>query len=147
MLILLVAVAGGIAIGFQATLMNRVSQEIDAIPTGFLVNMMGGVAAGVLLFMAFRLTDSIDGAATSRMVPFALMAGSLGIFIVATGAFALPRIGIAATLAGFLLGQMAVAVIVDATGIGGDAIPIDPRRIMGLLALVLAVWLLLPRSS
>jgi uncharacterized membrane protein YdcZ (DUF606 family) len=46
-----------------------------------------------------------------------------------------------------LLGQLLVSTIVDATGLSGQApIPITWQRVLGLLVMALAIYLILPRD-
>jgi uncharacterized membrane protein YdcZ (DUF606 family) len=71
----------------------------------------------------------------------------LGIFIVSGVAFSLQRTGVAAGVAALFMGQMIVGMIVDTLGrAGGEAIPLDARRIARLIVMAVALVLLLPRN-
>jgi uncharacterized membrane protein YdcZ (DUF606 family) len=62
-------------------------------------------------------------------------------------AFSFPRMGLAAGVATVFLGQMLVGVLVDVLGrAGGEPIPLDLRRILGLVILAVALAFLLPRQ-
>jgi transporter family-2 protein len=141
------ALATGVAIGVQSTLSSRVGGLIGHVRTGLLTNLIGGiVAGGIVLVLVLR-----QGAGAWR-VPAApsvmlLVSGTLGLLIITGIAFSFQRTGVAAGFATLILGQLAVSVIVDTIGIGDVApIPLTWQRLLGLLVMGLAVYLLLPRE-
>lgn len=145
---LVVAIGTGLTIGVQTTLINWGGRLVGPLSTGLLVNISGGTL-GVLLLLAFssRLT-SLSWGTFKGAAPYVVAAGMLGVGIVAGAAFALPRIGIAAGMLAVILGQMLVATIVDTNGWGGlEPIPLSLSRVAGLVLLVVATWLLLPRTA
>jgi transporter family-2 protein len=76
-----------------------------------------------------------------------LFSGGLGILIVIGVSFAMQYTGVTAGTAAVLLGQLLVSTIVDATGLSGQApIPITWQRVLGLLVMALAIYLILPRD-
>jgi transporter family-2 protein len=74
-----------------------------------------------------------------------LIAGLLGIFVIAGLAFSLPKIGVAAGLGMIITGQMVVGVIVDTFGLTGDPIPLSVSRLGGLVLLAFGTWLIVPK--
>jgi transporter family-2 protein len=145
---LIVALGSGVAIGLQSTLNGVASRQLGPTVTGLLVNVAGGAAAGALfLLLLTGGTVSAQGTMEGK-TPWTLLAvGVLGIAIMVGSAFSLPRVGVAAGLSALIMGQMAVAVVMDAFGWGGgEPIPISAGRIGGLLMLLVATWLLLPRE-
>lgn len=145
---LVVAVSSGVAIGVQATLTNWGGRLVGAVNTGLLTNAVGGaIALVMLLTFGARLTGLTWGGFRSVAI-MVTGAGLLGIGIITGIAFSLPRTGIAAGLTAILLGQMLIATIVDTFGWGGlEPIPFSLSRILGLAALALATWLLLPSTA
>jgi uncharacterized membrane protein YdcZ (DUF606 family) len=76
-----------------------------------------------------------------------LAAGALGILIIMGVSFSIQRAGMAAGMAAVILGQFLFGVVADTTGLGGLApIPLDFRRIAGLVGLAISVYLLLPKK-
>ena len=74
---------------------------------------------------------------------FAIIAVTIGLFIVTGITLAFQRIGIATGIATVFLGQMLIGIVVDALGLaGGQAIPLDLRRMLGLVVMAIAVVLL-----
>lgn len=143
---LLAAVGAGMLIGSQATLTARSSTMIGPVKAGLLMTLASGLV-GMLASLAMlywgRQTVWDAPRLTQGMM---FIAGALGVAIVIGMAFALQNIGVTAGLAAILMGQMLISVVTDAFGWGtGEVIPITPTRILGLLTLALAVYLLLPR--
>ncbi len=144
-----VALVSGIAIGAQSNFSSLSSRLAGAIPTGLLVHIAGGTLAA-LLFALFLWHVPSSASVLSQSftaAPYWAVAGLMGVGIVTGIAFALPRAGLAAGLAGIILGQMIVAVVIDTAGWGGSKIPLSVARLSGLLLLIAGTYLILPRSS
>ena len=141
-----IAFLGGLAIALQATLNTVTGKGIGAITTGLWVNAAGGlISIIVLLFLYSKSTLTLTS--VRPFLPMLIAAGAIGIGVITAVAFALPKTGLATGLAIIILGQMVFAVIFDATGLTGIRIPIDMRRILGLIIMTTAIWLLLPRMT
>ncbi|MCJ7825912.1 MAG: DMT family transporter, partial [Anaerolineales bacterium] len=111
---LVIALGSGLAIGTQSTLTNLAGRLLGPTRTGLFINFAGGAIAGiVLLALGLRTTRIPVPPLTGSAVPIVVVAGALGLGIIAGIAFAFPKIGIAAGLATIIFGQMLVAVIVD----------------------------------
>lgn len=143
----IVALGSGIAIGAQSAITGRAGQIVGPVRTGILMNFAGGVLAGLILLALLAVQGVSAWQLTRTDVVLFIIAGALGLVIIGSLAYGLPRAGVAAGLATVILGQMLIAVIVDVVGLGGmDPIPIDARRIIGLVVMAVAVYLLLPRG-
>ena len=141
------AMLTGLAIGTQSTLSSKIGTLIGSFRTGVLMNLIGGVVAG-LIFVALVI---INGKQYAKIPPLALLllviAGALGIMIITGVAFSLQRTGVAAGLATLILGQMVVSLVADARGWGGAApIAITLPRVLGLVLIAAGVYLLLPKQ-
>lgn len=142
------ALATGMTIGIQAMFSSRIGGVIGPSRTGLLTNLFSGIVAGVLVLIAFSLTQ----AEQSWQIPgttwiMLIVSGTLGILIITGVSFSLQRTGVTAGLAAILIGQLLVGIIADTTGLGGaDPIPFEIRRVLGLGVMAVAVYLLLPRS-
>ena len=141
----LVALLTGLAIGTQATISSRVGAMIGDMQTGLLTSLFGGTV-GLILVSGWYLWRPGDVQLTLPAGKMLLIAGILGLFIIAGISFSLQRVGVAAGLAALILGQMAISISVDALGIGGvEPIPVTFQRVLGLVTMAFAVYLLLPR--
>lgn len=146
-LALIVALSSGVTIGTQSALTNHSGRLVGPIRTGLLMNFFGGLWAGLVLLGLVVGGGTSQWRVSRAVILILVVAGALGILIISGIAYALPRVGIAAGLASIILGQMAVAVIIDTFGWGGaDPLPLDIRRVVGLLVMGIAVVLLLPRN-
>jgi transporter family-2 protein len=145
---LIVALFSGLAIGVQSTLIGIAGRNTGAVITGLLVNIAAGLGAGFLLLAVYFYQGS--STVSGIRLPTAgviLVAGLLGIGIIAGIAYALPRIGVAAGLSMIITSQMAMGVLVDTFGFaGGERIPLSWARIGGLVLLAAGTWLIVPRD-
>jgi transporter family-2 protein len=145
---LFVAMATGLAIGCQSTLTNWAGRLTGPLRSGLLINLAGGAIAALVVVAASLLTVSKPMQGLTRSTgALVIVAGALGLAIIAGAAFALPRVGIAGGLATIILGQMLVALLVDTLGWGGaPPLPLRLERLAGVALLLLGTWLVLPRQ-
>jgi transporter family-2 protein len=151
-----VALATGTAIALQSTLNGRSGAVIGPVPTGFLVNALGGsmallVILGTLVLVRLglvRLPAGDSGLASwPRLLTWLAAAGFLGILIIMGISFSVQGVGVTAGLSAVIMAQLVVGLLVDrAGGAGGAEIAVSPARLAGILAMALGVWLLVPRS-
>lgn len=135
---ILVAFLGGLAIGFQNPLAAIMGQRIGALESAFVVHLGGALFGGVAV--AALAGGGLDG---WREVPtYAWGAGLLGVILVASVAFAVPRIGLAATVALIILGQLLLSAWLDHYGVLGLPVrSFDLARGAGLALLLVGAWL------
>ena len=143
----LVAILTGTLIATQATLSTRGENIIGPIRTGVLTNLGGGLFALIfmLVTLVWRTTEwrNIPQATTGML----FFSGGLGILIVIGVSFSLRYTGVTAGIAALILGQLLISTIVDATGLSGrPPIPFDWQRVVGLMVMGLAIFLLVPRK-
>lgn len=139
------ALLAGVCIGIQTTLSSRIGMQIGPVLTGLYTNLLGGVWAG-LIMLGIGVTKGWVVLTIPRATgAYLAVAGSLGLLIVMGISLAFGRIGVTAGTAVVILGQILVGVVVDTLGLAGAApVALEWRRILGLLVLVVAVYLLLP---
>jgi len=145
---LIVALFSGLAIGVQSSLISVAGKNAGAMLTGLLVNALAGVAAGLLLVVVyFRGGNTAFSAIQAPTLGVIVVAGLLGIGIIAGIAYALPKIGVAAGLSMIITGQIAMGVLVDTYGLAnGQPIPLNVARIGGLVLLALGTWFIVPKG-
>lgn len=141
------ALVTGIFIGIQSMLSGQAENAIGSVNTGFWINFMGGSLASVLM-LAIGAIWGFDVVKITRpaLIPV-LISGALGIMIIMGISFSISRAGVAAGLATIIWGQMAFGALADTLGWGGiDPIPLDFKRIAGLLLMAVSILLLLPKE-
>jgi bacterial/archaeal transporter family-2 protein len=85
------------------------------------------------------------GLAAVRAAPVGLLAGVAGVGIVTSIAIAVAPLGLAATLAVVTGVQLLLAFGLEAAGIAGPRVPVDPLRLLGAALLVVGVLLVFGR--
>lgn len=142
-----IALFSGIGIGIQATLFTLIGRSIGPVRASLILNVTGGIIAGAIVLAALGLRGREQwNIPSSALVP-AVIAVTLGMLIITGIALAFQRTGLAVGTAAVFLGQILIGVVVDAMGwTGADAIPVDPRRVLGLLILSVAIALLVRQT-
>ena len=144
---LVVALFSGLAVGVQSSFINVAGKNTGAILTGLLVNIFAGIAAGLLVVIVYvQQGNSALSRLQAQTWGVMLVAGLLGIGVIAGIAYSLPKTGVAAGLSMIITGQMIVGVLVDMFGLtGGEPIPLTWMRIGGLGLLALGTWAIVPK--
>lgn len=138
-----VAVGSGLAIGIQATLFTLVGRSIGPVRASLILNVTGGIVAGIILLAVLGIGGNKHWHISRSTLVIAVIAVTLGLFIITGATLAFQRTGVAAGIAAMFLGQMLIGVVVDALGLAGaEAIPLDPRRLLGLAIMAVAIVLL-----
>ena len=136
--ILLIGLAGGIAVGLQSPLASLMTQRLGAFESIFIVHIGGAIAALIpLLFYAGgRLSQW-------RTVPwYALLAGVFGLVVISAVSYMIPRIGVAGSIITVVAGQLLVGMILDHFGwLGAAERPLDATRLLGMTIVMVGVWL------
>ena len=137
-LIILVGLAGGVAVGLQSPLASMISQRLGVFESIFIVHIGGALFAllPLLVVGGGRL-------AQWRSVPwYALCAGFFGLIVIAAISYTIPRVGVAAAITTVVAGQLIVSALLDHFSLLGAAgHPIDATRLLGLGCVMAGVWL------
>jgi bacterial/archaeal transporter family-2 protein len=138
-----VALGSGLAIGIQATLFTLVGRSIGPVRASLILNVTGGIVAGIIMLAVLGIGENKTWHIPRSTLFLAVIAVTLGLFIVTGVTLAFQRTGVAAGIATVFLGQMLIGIVVDALGLAGaEAVPLDLRRLLGLVVMVVAIVLL-----
>jgi transporter family-2 protein len=138
-LIIIIGLLGGLAIGVQAPLSSMLTQRLGVMESIFIVHFSGAVASLIPLVIFYG-----GGKLGSwRSVPwYALWAGALGLIVIFSMGYMIPRVGIATALIVLLAGQLLMGTFLDHFGLlGAVQRPLDVRRVIGLSVVLVGVWL------
>ena len=137
-LIILIGLAGGIAVGLQSPLASMMSQRIGTLESIFIVHIGGAIV--VLIPLLFYGGGKLG---QWRTVPwYALFAGVFGLVVIGAVSYMIPRIGVAGSIITVVSGQLLVGSILDHFGwLGAAERPLDPARVLGLIVVLVGVWL------
>ena len=138
-LVVLIGLLGGVAVALQASLAGIFSERVGLLGNGLFV--FGGGFLFVLLIMLFVGPDQLK---SWRSVPwYVFLAGPLGIAIISSIGFAIPRVGVASTLTLIVVSQLVVGVVLDHFGWLTIPRPVDLQRLIGIAILFLGTWIVL----
>ena len=138
--LVILAIGGGIAVALQGNFMGIMDQRIGSKESVFITYVSGGVPAALMMIVARGGHLS----AWQNAPWYTLTAGVLGLVIVGTIGYTVPRLGLTAAFTVIVATQLVVAVILDHFGLLGAAVrTMDLPRVAGLIFLILGVWLVL----
>ncbi len=137
---IIISLLGGVAIGLQNPLASLMGQRIGILQGAFIIHLGGTLLAGGLI-----LAVPGGNLAAWRSVPwYALGAGALGVALVSAISFAIPRIGVAATVGLVVATQIIIAAWLDHNGLLGASVRLfDTWRFVGVVLLMVGAWLVL----
>lgn len=137
-LIILVGLAGGVAVGLQSPLASMISQRLGVFESVFIVHIGGAIIA--LLPLLFYSGGKLG---QWRSIPwYALFAGIFGLIVIGAISYMIPRVGVAASITTIVAGQLLVGILLDHFGLLGTSVrTLDPARIIGMAVVLAGVWL------
>lgn len=146
---LLAALGAGAAVGVQGVFVNLLGQSMNPLRGGFAVHIGGTIIGAVMIgYMILTNPHSKSVTLTPQIMILSLLAGTFGMMIVMGIAIALPRIGYVAGQAAVIVAQLGVSLVIDSFALtGGEPIPIDKQRILGLVVVAIGTYLLLPQQN
>jgi transporter family-2 protein len=138
LLILLIGLAGGVAVGLQGPMASMISQRLGIFESVFIVHVGGAVIA--LLPLLFTSGGKLT---QWKALPwYTLVAGGFGLVVIGAISYMIPRVGVAAAIISVVAGQLLVSTVLDHFGwLGAMGRPMDPTRALGLLVVLVGVWL------
>jgi bacterial/archaeal transporter family-2 protein len=138
LLIILIGLAGGVAVGLQAPMASMITQRLGIFESVFIVHLGGGLIA--LLPLLFYKGGNL---AQWKALPwYTLVAGGFGLIVIGALSYMIPRVGVGVAVITIVAGQMLVSTVLDHFGwLGGIGRPMDPARAIGLAVVLLGVWL------
>jgi transporter family-2 protein len=138
LLIILIGLAGGVAVGLQAPMASMITQRLGMFESVFIVHVGGAILA--LLPLLFRGGGNL--AQWKELPWYTLVAGGFGLIVIGAISSMIPRIGVAAAVITIVAGQMLVSTVLDHFGwLGGMGRPMDLTRTIGLAVVLVGVWL------
>jgi transporter family-2 protein len=138
-MLVLIAIIGGAAVTLQGQFMGLMDQGIGTRESVFITYASGGVLVALFMLLA--------GGGNLRAwqgVPwYALTAGVLGLVIVGTIGYTVPRLGLALAFTIIVAAQFMVAALIDHFGwVGAATRPLGWPQLAGMALLIAGVWLM-----
>ncbi len=129
LLIILIGLAGGVAVGLQSPMASMISQRLGLFESVFIVHLGGALVALIplLIYSGGKLSQW-------RNLPwYTLAAGVFGLIVIGAISYMIPRIGVAAAITTIVAGQLLVSTLLDHFGLlGAMERPMDLTQQIGL---------------
>lgn len=139
---LVAAILAGVLIAIQSAIIGAFGGRVSPFVVAFWVHV-GGLVFGFVGVLVARLDFRV---AEVRQAPWVLIAGICGMLLVTGIAIAVGGLGLASTLAIVTGVQLVVGFGLEATGIVGRAVALDPVRVGGAALIVAGVYLVASRG-
>lgn len=146
---LIVTVIAGIAIGIQPVFTSLIGQTLSPVNSGLAIHIGGTVAGAIMVMLIFLTNPNLPQITlTPRVTIFSILAGTTGMIIIMGITFAFQHVGFVTGQGILIVTQLTVAVVVDTFALtGGQPMPLDWRRVLGIAVLVLGTYLIIPRQT
>ncbi|MCW8847540.1 MAG: DMT family transporter, partial [Sedimenticola sp.] len=127
-LLSLVAVIGGIAVALQAQLMGLLDKQIGTLESVFITYGSGGLLIGLVILYLRGGNLSLW-----QSVPwYAFLSGVIGLIIVASIGFSVPRLGLVTAFTLMVAAQFIVASVLDHYGfLGAEIRQLNLQKVLG----------------
>ena len=137
------AVVGGLATAVQGHLMGILDQKLGSKESVLITYGGGGLLVALLMLPGMLRSGGIREAL--HKVPwYALTTGAIGLVIVWTIGYTVPRMGMAKAFTLMVASQLLFALLFDHLGLMGAAVRnLTPAHFLGLMLMVAGVWLVL----
>jgi transporter family-2 protein len=112
LVIVLIGLLGGLAVGIQGPLASSMSQRIGGTASSFIIHISGAIISGLLLFA--RGGEQIQN---WRALPwYMLVSGVFGVVLYLTLTQTMPRLGATTALVLIIIGQLTMGMLIDHFG-------------------------------
>ena len=137
--VVFVGLVGGVAVAVQAAMAGIITDKLGVLENALVV--FGG---GFLVALILILINQGGKIRDWNTLPwYVFLAGPLGIVIITSIGFSIPRIGLASTLTLIVVSQLVIGVVFDHFGWLAAIRPLDLNRGIGILLLFVGTWVVL----
>ena len=137
---MIVATLGGVAVALQAQFLATMDTNIGTVESVFIAYGSGGLVIGLVM-----LLQRGGNLAAWHGVPwYALTAGVLGLFVVGTIGYTVPRLGLVTAFTLMVAAQFIGGGLIDHFGwLGAELRPIGVSQLAGAAIMLSGVWLII----
>lgn len=137
-IVVIIGLLGGAAVGFQGPMGGAISQRVGPLAGSLIVHTGGAVLSGVLLLF---ITGGDWNELNALPKPY-LLAGCLGVIVLASVAYTLPRVGAVTSVMLLIAAQLSVSVVIDHFGwLNAPVHPLTVARAAGLGLVIIGAYL------
>ncbi|MCW8327838.1 DMT family transporter [Photobacterium sp. SDRW27] len=136
-LIILLAIASGMALSTQAAINGQLGEKIGVVKTALITFGVATVITALLILFFEPVYES-----NLLTVPKWQLTGAFfGILYLVVMVASVPRVGIAIATVSTILGQMIMSMIIDTQGwLGNTPIELNPWRVSAMLCIAVALF-------
>jgi transporter family-2 protein len=132
-------VAGGFLLALQPPINAALRGRVGVFESALVSFLVGTVV--LIAIVAVRREGNL--LALRGAPPWMLTGGLIGAVFVTVTLLAAPRLGVTALVVATLAGQVTAGLLIDTFGCFGiEPKPLEPRRLIGLALVGVAVWLM-----
>lgn len=138
LLLVLIGIIGGMAVGIQGPLAGAMSQRVGGAVSSLAIHVSGALFSAVLV-----LARGGERLQNWRQVSWYMWgAGIFGVILYLTLSATFPRLGATVSLTCIIVGQLAAGLVLDHFGFLGVARPIDLSRLLGMGVVLSGAYLI-----
>ena len=139
-IIILIAAIGGVAVAVQGQFMGLLDKGLGTKESVLITYGLGGV----IMFLYFLFVPANFNFKLSEIqIPwYAFTSGLLGLVIVSSISFSIPRLGLATAFTIVIAAQFIITALIEQFGwFGASGNTISLSRLIGFIAIIGGVWL------
>ena len=134
-----IALVGGMAVALQGQFMGQMDRNIGTAESVFITYCIGAVIACLMMLL---LKGGALSTTFTAVPTYTFISGILGLIIVASVGYTVPRLGVTTALTFVIVGQYFLATLIDNNGWFGTPIrEIGIKQISGLLVILVGTYL------
>ena len=138
LLLVLIGVLGGLAVGLQGPIAGAMSQRVGGATSSLVIHVSGAVFSAALL-----LARGGERIGNWRQLSWYMWgAGFFGVVLYLTLSMTFPRLGSTMALTCIIVGQLTAGLVLDHFGFLGVARPIDFGRLLGVGVVLTGAYLI-----
>ena len=138
LLLVMIGVLGGIAVGLQGPIAGAMSQRVGGAVSSLVIHVSGAVFSAALVLA--RGGERIHN--WRQMSWYMWGAGFFGVVLYLTLSVTFPRLGSTMALTCIIVGQLVAGLVLDHFGFMGIARPIDLGRVLGVGVVLTGAYLI-----
>lgn len=136
--LILIAAIGGVAITMQGQLMGIMDKHVGTLESVFITYGVGGVIIGLIML----LLRGGNLAALGTVPSYVLLSGPLGLVIISSIGYSVPRLGLVTAFTIIVASQFIIAAVIDHYGfLGAQTRHLNISRLFGMATMLFGIWL------
>ena len=146
MIALIAALGTGGIFAIVTTLEGIISRSVGAVFTSLWEHVFAGGLA-IMLVAVLAMRGNINWLTLKGVLPQVVLTALLILLAVTGIAYAIPHLGVAVGNFAMVIGQVVIAILIDAAGVGGlERIPLSLPRVFGVILMASGLYFVIPRN-